>query len=150
MLSEIKVRPFEIKDLDSCVDLYMKTYSQAPWNESWESREVVADFIKLHFENNYFLGFVAIKNDEIVGVSLGFTKPWIKGLEYYIDEFFIDVDQHRQGIGNILMSEIKKYLLQDGINVIMLNTNRDFPAHRFYESLGFGVWQDSIILSTSF
>lgn len=39
---------------------------------------------------NYFLGYVAIINEKIVGASIGYMKPWIEGIEYYVDQFFID------------------------------------------------------------
>jgi len=77
-MSEIVVRTFDLGMLDDCVDLYMKTYSQEPWNETWDSRNVVASFYKNHYANNYFLGFAAVRDGEIVGVSVGFLKPYIK------------------------------------------------------------------------
>jgi len=77
-MSEIVVRTFDLGMLDDCVDLYMKTYSQEPWNETWDSRDVVASFYKNHYANNYFLGFAAVRDGEIVGVSVGFLKPYIK------------------------------------------------------------------------
>ncbi|MBU5437276.1 GNAT family N-acetyltransferase [Tissierella sp. MSJ-40] len=149
-MNEIKVLEFNMEMLDECVDLYMKVYSQEPWNEKWESRDVVEKFIKSHQKNSNFLSFIAIKDSKVVGVSIGFIKPWIQGEEYYIDEFFIDTDIQRQGVGAKLMSKIKESLKQKDINAIILNTQRDFPSHKFYEHIGFNVHEGLIILSTTF
>jgi len=149
-MSEIAIRKFTIDMLNECTDLYMKTYSQPPWNESWDSKDVVSDFYKNHYANNYFVGFVAMKDEKIVGVSVGFLKPWIQGMEYYIDDFFVSPDCHRQGIGSKFMTAIKNELIAQNIHAIILNTERGYPAHKFYESLGFEVAEESIILTAVF
>ena len=149
-MNEIIIQQFCIEKLEECVDLYMKTYSQEPWNESWESRDVVSNFIQNHYKNNYFIGFVALKDNKVVGVSLGFEKPWIKGMEYYIDEFFVDVDLHRQGIGTTFMAKIKEELLRRDIHAIILNTEKGYPSQSFYEKIGFHVENSMIILDIAF
>ena len=149
-MQDITVQPFHLGLLDECVELYEKTYSRAPWNESWESKNIIAGFMKNHYANNYFRGFVAMQGNRVAGVSLGFLKPWINGMEYYIDEFFVDIEHHRQGIGSKLMSEIKKSLLAEDIHAIILSTERGYPAQSFYESLGFTVEETAIILEVSF
>ena len=149
-MDKITVQRFCIERLDECIDLYMKTYSQEPWNESWKSRDVVSNFMQNHYKNNYFIGFVAQKNNKVAGVSLGFQKPWIKGIEYYIDEFFVDVDLHRQGIGTTFMAKIKEELLKRDIHAIILNTERGYPSQSFYEKIGFRVENSMIILDTTF
>ena len=149
-MDEIIIRKFNIEMLDECVDLYMKTYSQEPWNESWDSRDIVSNFYKNHYANNYFLGFVAIKDEKIVGVSVGFLKPYIRGMEYYIDDFFVSLDYHRQGIGSKFIEAIKNELISEKIHAIMLNTERGYPSHKFYESVGFKTYEDTVILIASF
>lgn len=149
-MNEVEIQQFNIGLLDECVDIYMKTYSREPWNETWESKDIVSAFITNHYENNYFIGFVAIKAGKVVGVSLGFLKPWIKGMEYYIDEFFVDIDHHRQGIGSKLMQGIKEELISKNIHAIILNTERGYPSQAFYEKVGFKVEESLIILDMSF
>lgn len=39
--------------------------------------------------NNYFLCYNLKLDDKIICISLGFSKPWIKGMEYYIDELVL-------------------------------------------------------------
>ena len=149
-MNELIIQKFDLKRLDECVELYMKTYSQEPWNESWESKNVVIDFIKNHCKNNYFIGFIALLNEKVIAVSLGYKKPWINGMEYYIDEFFVSADYHRQGIGAKFMTAIKNDLMTQNIHAIILSTQRNYPAHKFYESLGFNVLEDTIFLAVEF
>ena len=148
-VGKIIVREYTDGDLPECVDLYMKTFSREPWNESWESKEVVANFIGRHRANNYFLGFVAEKDGRVVAASLGFQKPWIKGMEYYIDEYFVDPDLQGQGIGSTLMGQIKERLAQKGISAVMLCTERDVPARVFYERMGFSIAERMVLLFAS-
>lgn len=149
-MSDLVVQKFNIELWDECVDLYMKTYSKEPWNETWDSRDVVVNFFRNHYENNYFRGFSAIKDGQVVAVCLGFLKPWIKGMEYYIDDFFVGADYHRQGIGLKFMAGIKEQLLAANIHEIILNTQRGYPAQAFYENANFKVLEGLIVLAVDF
>jgi len=81
--------------LDDCVDLFMNTFSKEPWNDIYESRKQVVYFLR-YMKNNYFLGYVLNIGDELVGLSLGAKQPCLKGMEYFIDQFCIQVSRtHR-------------------------------------------------------
>jgi len=45
---------------------------------------------------------------------------------------------------------IQSELISQNIHAIILNTNRDIPAHRFYERLGFETAEDAVILYATF
>ncbi|WP_337250871.1 hypothetical protein [Clostridium intestinale] len=89
---EFKVNKFEEKYLEGCVDLFIDTFSKEPWNDEYDSREQVKTFFINHMKNNYFLGYIGLVNNKIVALSIGMKKPWICGMEYYIDEFCISYD----------------------------------------------------------
>ena len=133
----MNVKRFEQIYLKTCAGLYMDTFSKEPWNESWESPAVVEAFLQRHIDNNYFLGYVLEQDGEIIGASFGFTKPWIRGFEYYIDEFFISPAYQRNGAGTSFLDEIRKDLRAKGINAIMLLTEKQYPAYTFYMKNGF-------------
>ena len=149
-MQKIVIRDFTLDTLDKCVDLYMETYSQEPWNESWDSRDVIENFYRNHFANNYFLGFTAYKEEEIVGVCVGFLKPWAKGMEYYIDDFFVCSDYQGQGIGSEFMAAIKNNLASQNIHAIILSTQRGYPAQKFYEKMGFTALEDAVFMGIEF
>lgn len=129
-----KLEEYMIKD---CVDLFISTFSKEPWNDVYESRDQVISFFKHHIYNNYFLGYVAIIDGKIQGLSIGMRKPWIKGLEYYIDEFCINHSLQNKGIGSEFLKEIEIDIIKEGINGIILNTDREFPSYKFYKKNGF-------------
>ena len=61
--------------IDDCVDLYIETFTKEPWNDIYESREQVVRFFYNHFNNNYFVGYVALLDNKIVALSIGMKKP---------------------------------------------------------------------------
>ncbi len=132
--------------IEESVDLYISTFSREPWNDVYESKEQVREFFRNHFANNYFLGYVIIIDGKIHGLCLGMKKPWINGLEYYIDEFCIDYNSHGKGIGSVFIKEIEKDIKEVGLNGIILNTDKDLPSFSFYKRNGFGHFNDLVIM----
>ena len=140
------VKKLEEHMIKDCVDLFISTFSKEPWNDVYESRDQVISFFKHHFYNNYFLGYVAIIDGKIQGLSIGMRKPWIKGLEYYIDEFCINHSLQSKGIGSEFLKEIEIDIKKEGINGIILNTEREFPSYKFYKKNGFEYFGDLAIM----
>ncbi|MFV0395503.1 MAG: GNAT family N-acetyltransferase [Coprobacillaceae bacterium] len=133
--------------IDECVDIYINTFSKEPWNDEYDSRNQIVTFFNNHIYNNYFLGYVGVLNNEIVALSLGMKKPWIKGMEYYIDEFCVSYQYQGKGIGTLFIKEIELDIKRMGLNAIMLNTEKGYPAEKFYRKNGFDVLEDMIILA---
>lgn len=123
--------------LDDCVDLYIDTFSKEPWNDTYDSREQVVEFFNNHLNNNYFFGYAALLQEKVVAVSLGFKKPWINGVEYYIDEFCVSYDKQGKGIGSWFLKEIEKEIKDQGMNAMILNTERNYPSFDFFTKNGF-------------
>jgi Acetyltransferases len=145
-MKQLKVIKLEEYMIDECVDLYMDTFSKEPWNDEYESRQQVVDFFNNHFKNNYFLGYVAIIDKKIIALSIGMKKPWIKGMEYYIDEFCVSHLMQGQGIGSEFLKEIEILNEADGIDGMILNTEKGYPSHNFYIKNGFKTINDLIVL----
>lgn len=132
--------------LDECVDLFIDTFSKEPWNDVYESRNQVMTFFVNHFNNNYFIGYVALLEEKPVALCIGMKKPWINGFEYYIDEFCVSYEMQGRGIGSRFLKAIEEDIKAQGMNAILLNTERNYPSHRFYEKNGFKTIEDLIIL----
>ena len=133
--------------IDDCVDLFINTLTKEPWNDVYESSEQVSDFFMNHFNNNYFVGYAAVVEDKITALSIGMKKPWINGMEYYIDEFCVSYEMQGTGIGSWFIQEIEKDITKRGMNAIILNTENGYPAQKFYEKNGFKVIEGLIILA---
>lgn len=132
--------------LEECVDLYIETFTKEPWNDIYESREQVVKFFNNHYYNNYFIGYVALLDDKMVALSIGMKKPWIKGFEYYIDEFCVSYEMQGRGIGSWFIKAIEEDVQKQGINGMMLNTEKDYPSRKFFEKNGFITLGDLIVL----
>lgn len=132
--------------IDDCVNLFIETFTKEPWYDIYESREQVVKFFNNHLKNNYFVGYVAMLDDKIVALSIGTKKPWIKGFEYYIDQFCVSYEMQGSGIGSWLINAIEKDIKEQGMNGIILNTERNYPAQEFYEKNGFKLLDDLVVL----
>lgn len=145
-MKNIVVTRMEENMIEESVDLFISTFSKEPWNDVYESREQVREFFKNHFANNYFLGYVISVDGKIKGLSIGMIKPWIEGLEYYIDQFCIDYNLQGKGLGSKFIKEIEIDIKKEGLNGIILNTEKDFPSFKFYKKNGFKSLSDLVVM----
>lgn len=74
-------------------------------------------------------------------------EPWIKVMEYYIDELCIKFELQGKGIGSKFIELIEEDIKLQCMNGIILNTERNYPSQTFYEKNGFEVIEDLIILA---
>lgn len=132
--------------IEECVEVFIDTFTKEPWNDVYDSRQQVVDFFRNHMLNNYFLGYVGMENNKIVAISIGIKKPWINGMEYYIDEFCISHKMQGKGLGSYFLSKIEKDIKKLNLNGIILNTEEGYPSHKFYEKNGFKVLEGLIVL----
>lgn len=145
-MDEFIIARIEKHMINDCVDLFIETFTKEPWNDVYESREQVVKFINNHYNNNYFLGYVALLDEKVVALSVGMKKPWIEGFEYYIDEFCVSYEMQGRGIGTWFIKAIEEDIKKQGLNAIILNTEINKPSYKFYEKNGFKTFSDLIIL----
>lgn len=125
------------KHVEECVDLYIDVFTKAPWNDTYNSREQVVNFFQNYLANNYFVGYVLKEQTSIIALSIGMKKPWINGMEYYIDQFCVKSSLQGKGIGSYFLKLIENEIKVEKMNAIILNTERGFPAVNFYLKNGF-------------
>lgn len=147
MIEKLKLIKLEASMLDECVDLFIETFSKEPWNDVYESRNQVVTFFENHLRNNYFIGYVGVIDNKVIALSIGMKKPWIKGMEYYIDEFCVKVELQGKGVGSKFIGLIEADIKSQGMNGIILNTEKQYPSRKFYERSGFQVLEDLVILA---
>ena len=123
--------------VEACVDLFIDVFTKAPWNDAFDSREQVTDFFRNHMANNYFVGYVLKGQDGIVALSVGMKKPWIHGMEYYIDQFCVKPDLQGRGIGSCFLKLIECEIRKEQMNAMILNTEKGLPSESFYLKNGF-------------
>ncbi|WP_057763114.1 GNAT family N-acetyltransferase [Cytobacillus praedii] len=144
---EVELNSLKSDMLHECVDLFIDTFSNEPWNDVYESKNQVVDFFENYMKNNYFIGYVLKTGDELVGLSLGAKKPCLKGMEYYIDQFCVSEKFQGQGVGSIFLELIETDIKNQDINTIVLTTSKGFPSEKFYIKNGFKVSDNAILLA---
>ena len=125
------------KHIEECADLFIDVFTKAPWNDTYNSREQVVNFFQNHMANNYFAGYVLKEQTSIIALCIGIKKPWINGMEYYIDQFCVKSELQRKGIGSHFLKLIEREIQAEKMNAIILNTESGFPSENFYLKNGF-------------
>ena len=123
--------------VEECTDLYIDAFTKSPWHDAYDSRAQVVSFFQNHMANNYFLGYVLKGQTGIAALCIGMKNPWIQGTEYYIDQFCVKPALQGKGIGSVFLKSIEAEMRKEGINAIILNTERGFPSEKFYLKNGF-------------
>ena len=133
--------------IEECADLLIEVFTKAPWNDTYSSKEQVIDFFQNHINNNYFLGYVLKEQNCIIAMSVGIKKPWMNGMEYYIDQFCVKPAWQGKGIGSYFLKWIESEIRAEKMNAIILNTERGFPAEKFYLKNNFKLVDELITLT---
>ena len=74
-------------------------------------------------------------------------KPWINGMEYYIDKYCVKTELQGKGIGSYFLKLIENEIQTEKMNAIILNTERGCPAEKFYKKNGFQSVDELITLT---
>jgi len=132
-----KIRAYKPTDLGRCVKLFVKVFSQPPWEDQWPSEERAGEYLSDIVGTPGFEGYVAYEGRRILGLCFGHRVRWWAGDEFYLDELCVDSDVQRQGIGTELMNHLWRRLARQGIQVVVLLTQRNTLAEAFYARQGF-------------
>lgn len=76
---------------------------------------------------------LAKDNEKIVGV----LELTMQAGVMYIDELIVDSTKQGQGIGTALMKKAEDIARSNNLHKIYLDTGKNWPAVKFYESLGY-------------
>ncbi len=117
--------------IEECADLFIEVFTKAPWNDTYDSRTQVIDFFQNHMDNDYFVGYGLESQNRMIAASIGMKKPWINGMEYYIDQFYVKTDWQGKGTGSLFLKLIESEIRTEKMNAIILNTAKGFPAENF-------------------
>jgi len=139
------IRKITIDDIDEITELYVNTYKQEPWNENW-SKEVAMEKIKDAIENNNGENYCINKENKIIGVMFGRRNYFIDKKELYIDDYFIEYNNQRKGIGKYFLEYIEKDLKNKNYSSMILLTRKSFPSELFYKKNGFGTVPNMILM----
>jgi len=132
-------------DLENCAEIFIRTFSSKPWNESW-SNETALERISHFYDSKGFCGVLAVE-DEALGFVLGNIEPYFSGPIFYLREMCIYPEFQNSGIGKELLNKIENILKLKGVVSIYLITEHNIPAAHFYIKRGFKVDENTGSLS---
>lgn len=99
------------------------------------SKHFTEDEIKKYFPNRAKC-LVAIENNKVVGTaSISKFRGDESGTKYIILTVFVKMENHRQGIGKMLMQEIEKYAVSIGAKQLVIPAS--IYGLEFYQKLGY-------------
>lgn len=141
------IREFNKKtDLIKVTELFYKVFTSEPWNDGWKSTDRVKEYLENIIYTPKFLGFVAIREDKIIGFILGNITVWYTGNNFYLSEMCVDNTLQRSGAGTKLMNHLCESLKEKGVNQIDLLTSRDMFCYDFYKKNDFKLIDDIKLL----
>ena len=130
----ITYRIMTIEDYEKVYDLWMSCKNMG-FNNIDDSREGIDKYLK----RNPSTCFVAVKNDEVIGVILSGHD----GRRGFIHHMAVSAEYRHRGIASSLLENALSALEAEGINkVALLVLNYNKAGNSFWESRGFTVMND--------
>ena len=142
-------RAFQLADLDACIDLFIETFAQPPWSETWE-RPVVKARLEQIIGTPGSYGVVTGDDDGITAFALGVSEPWHEGSHFFLKECCVSHRHQRQGIGTRLMDYLSEQLKERDATRIYLLTARGEMSEAFYTKIGYYTSQRMILMARRF
>jgi aminoglycoside 6'-N-acetyltransferase I len=127
-----------VEDIESIEALFVEVFTGEPWNDDWSDRAQLRAYMRDIMGCLNSLSFALRDGSRLVGAALGSIVHWYAGTEYYVREFFVHPGRQGSGLGTLLLKSIEDELRGRGMRSIVLNTERNLPAYRFYVKNGFG------------
>ncbi|MCT7982946.1 GNAT family N-acetyltransferase [Laspinema sp. A4] len=135
-----------IQSLEKCAELLMEAYNAEPWNDQW-TKEKAWEKLTCFYNSPKFLGWMAIRDNNLLGACLGNIEPYYIGDYFYLKEMFVSVHCQRQGVGSKLMAALKNHLEIIDIKTIILFTSKDGFPFDFYQKNDFNIMEGMCMMN---
>ncbi|OGL98715.1 hypothetical protein A2318_03840 [Candidatus Uhrbacteria bacterium RIFOXYB2_FULL_45_11] len=146
----MKIRRFQMKDMDQTIDLYQQCFAEAPWFEVFDPEELAQEFSEfLSFADAVFL--VCEHEGKIVGGAVGFSvsrKADIVSIipesfreGFYFSELFVDPLYRNHGIAKLLVQDRREAACAQGYRtgVVRTSVSQPITQHLYIDRLGFTI-----------
>lgn len=134
-MEELCYQVLDTNMVEDIVNIFVKTFNEAPWNEQWTKKTAYNRLYPL-IEHGGF-GLVCYYQKNICGFILGVEEQDYNGMAFTIREFCIDTSLQGKNIGTSLYQELEKCLKEKGIVSINLLTLKGQLPVKFYQKQGF-------------
>lgn len=147
----IEIKLAQKNDLSQCAEILRDIYNNNVLNEGWtiESSNAICEF---YFRLNPDLFFVAKKEDEVVGFTFSFVKPWADGNQLMVEELSVKQSYRNQKIASKLLKTLVKSAKQKYnitcVNGTTYNGENKMP-YSWYERIGFKKVEDLFLIESN-
>ena len=127
----VEIKAMNEETVAMCAELYQNVYKTDPWNEQYsidEITEYLSRFLKSKTKRAYML----MLDEQIIGVALGLIVPCVGSDYFRLEDICISPQYQRNGFGGEFIKLISICIVQENCDSILLGTQRNYPAHRFY------------------
>ncbi len=135
-------------DLPQCAEILKDIYNNNLLSEGWtfESSNAICEF---YFKLNPDLFFVAKNQDEVVGFTFSYIKPWADGNQLMAEELSVKESYRKQGIASKLLKSVVETAKQN-YNITCVNGTTYNGANKmpysWYERIGFKKVEDLFLI----
>ncbi len=133
----MELKRLSADDIEPIKSEIFDAFTGEPWNDEWKNPEQFHRYISGLISNANSLSLGLFEEERLVGAALGRIKNWYSGDQFWIDDLCIVSDCQGKGFGSQFLELIEDYLAKNGIKKIVLLTEREYPAYRFYAANGF-------------
>ncbi|MDO5517641.1 MAG: GNAT family N-acetyltransferase [Clostridium sp.] len=145
---ELRYKKMDQSDFASCALELIKAFSEAPWNENWTYEQAYTRIDEI-MSARVSRGYVIYDGDIVVSMLCGRIMTYLDFKELWIDEFSVNPDYQRRGIGSKIIDYVRNELKNETekISYLSLNTGKGYPSVKFYESNGFKTDNSLVFMS---
>lgn len=138
---------YEFKEeyLNECAELFVKTFSEEPWNEPWNFESAKKRLKDITLTPG-FRGVILKNGWKIEGVILGVLEQWYDGEHFCVKEFFVDSNSQGKGVGKKLLNALENRLMDKKVGLIHFWTMKGGTAEAFYNKRGYEIPMELIIM----
>lgn len=131
-LSQVKIRPISVNDLDSIVEIERKILGKAR-RDYWKN--------KLEDSKYPLSSLVAEYNEKVIGFIVGEVSGWEFGVPdtvAWISTIGVDPQYQHKGVARKLGQEFIKNLKSFGVTIVYTLVNwNDWDLLKFFRNMGF-------------
>lgn len=134
MNGKIDYKILTIKELDKIAVLGQQLNSKLTLDE-------IQSYLHQMFNQQNYMCFGVYLNDELIGVSSGWTTiRFYSGKQLEVDNVIIDANFQSKGIGYHFFQYIENWAKENDYKTIELNTYvQNSKSHKFYFNLGYSI-----------
>lgn len=141
---DVLISELVAEEIDECAALFSEAFGSPPWNQNW-SRSSAFERLKSLYVKESCVGYKAIVQERICGFVMGEVELWNSSQLFLIKELCVAVSHQRRGIGRQIIETLLNQLPRE-VEKVYLLTDREGPARLFYESMGFSISEQAVVM----